>query len=44
MTLVFLGTGGSHSSSHTWLDPRAGSMPLPVIRKPAVAGGELING
>lgn len=45
MTLVFLETGGSHTSSRMRLDPGAGSAPLPVIRKPqdALTRGELIS-
>lgn len=45
VTLVFLEIGGSHTSSHTRLDPGAGSATLPVIRKPrdALARGKLIS-
>lgn len=45
VTLVFLEIGGSHTSSHTRLDPGAGSVPLPVVRKPqdALARGMLIS-
>lgn len=45
MTLLFLEIGGSHTSSRMQLDHGAGSVPLPVIRKPqdALARGELIS-